>query len=122
MYRFSRTDTLLPSPSCQIIGLSQVKYILGYDIPRSDVIYTNLYNIFANISQFNYETFLMGTGAIALQLIFKRIGRRNPKFKILGALGPMTVTVIGIILVAAFILDEKGIQVDKTIPRGLPTV
>lgn len=104
----------------QIIGASQLKYIFGYNTERSDVIYEILYNLFINISEFNYKTFLMGTCSILLLVAFKWIGKHLPRFKFVRALGPLTVTVLGIVLVAIFQLQDKGIPVVGSIPQGLP--
>lgn len=103
-----------------VIALSQVKYIFGYDIPRVDTVHETLKDLFDNISKFNYKTFLMGMGAIAVLVAFKRIGTRYPTFKVLRTIGPLTVTVLGIVLVAIFQLNLKGIPIVKSIPHGLP--
>ena len=60
-----------------IIGLSQVKYIFGYDVDRSKKMHVVLKNIFQNIDQFNYKTFLMGTASILLLLTMKHLGKQT---------------------------------------------
>ena len=104
-----------------IIGLSQVKYIFGYDIPRSDLFYEIMKHIFESIDQFNYKTFLMGSISILALVTLKHIGKKYPRFKWVRASGPLTVTVVAIILVVAFDLDKKGIPVIAHIPQGLPS-
>lgn len=117
-FSFFVSVSLCVSP--QVIALSQVKYIFGYDIPRVDTVHETLKDLFDNISKFNYKTFLMGMGAIAVLVAFKRIGTRYPTFKVLRTIGPLTVTVLGIVLVAIFQLNLKGIPIVKSIPHGLP--
>jgi len=104
-----------------IIGMSQVKYIFGYEVERSDRIYEILRNIFKNISEFNYKTFLVGTLSILALVTMKHIGKKYPKFNWVRAMGPLTVTVITIILAAIFDFEEKGIPLVGTIPKGLPS-
>ena len=64
----------------------------------------------------------MGTGSIALLLTMKHLGKTNKKLKFLRAIGPLTVTTLGIILTAALGLgEEMGIPIVASIPRGLPS-
>jgi hypothetical protein len=106
-----------------IIGMSQVKYIFGYDVERSDRFHEVLRNIFEHIEQFNWKTFLMGTCSIAALLLMKKFGKtvKNKNLKVIRALGPLTVTTIAIVLSVALGLDEeKGIPLVGDIPSGFP--
>jgi sulfate transporter 4 len=105
-----------------IIGMSQVKYIFGYDVARSDRLHELIKSIIEGISEFNYRTFLMGTFSILALAGLKHIGRTYPKYKWVRAIGPLTVTAISIIVTFAFDLDNKGIPIVGTIPRGLPSL
>lgn len=104
-----------------IIAITQVKYILGYNIPRSDLLQDNLKWIFQNIRQFNYQVFLMGISAIAVLLGMKWLGKKYPRIKFVRALGPLTVTILGIITSAAANLKAKGWSLVGTIPSGFPS-
>jgi len=104
-----------------IIGVSQVKYIFGYRVERSDVFHEILQNLFAHISDFNYKTFLMGSLSIVALLALKTIGKNYPKYKWVRAAGPLTVTALTIIFTWVFNLEEKGIPVVGSIPRGFPS-
>jgi sulfate transporter 4 len=103
-----------------IIGMSQVQYIFGYKVERSDVIYEILHNIFASIDEFNWRTFTMGMLSIITLVSLKSIGKQYPKYKWVRAMGPLTVTTVTIILTVAFSLDDKGIPIVGSIPKGLP--
>ena len=105
-----------------IIGLSQVKYLFGYDIPKSDVLHEVIQNIIAGIDQFNYKTFLVGGIGVLVLLAMKHIGKTYPKCKWVRAAGPLTVCVVSIVLNVIFDLESKGIPVVGAIPKGLPTV
>jgi MFS superfamily sulfate permease-like transporter len=50
----------------------------------------------------------------------KKAGNRFKRFWYLKTIGPLTVSVVGIVLVAAFDLQDHGIPIVGTIPRGLP--
>jgi sulfate transporter 4 len=105
-----------------IIGMSQLKYIFGYEVKRSDRFHEVLQNIFENISEFNWKTFVMGTVSIAILMLMKHVGKTVPKLKKIRALGPLSVTVLGIILSVA--LDFGGgsaIPLVGDIPKGLPS-
>jgi sulfate transporter 4 len=81
-----------------------------------------LKNIFANIEKFNWKTFLLGTGSILVLVGLKEFAARVPRFKWVRAIGPLFVTVVGIILQVAFDLEAHGIPIVGDIPKGLPSV
>jgi sulfate transporter 4 len=103
-----------------IIALSQAKYILGYSIPSDKKLQLLLKNIFASIEQFNYKTFLLGTGCILTMVGIKRLAARVPRFHWVRPMGPLLVTVISIILQATLNLEAHGIPIVGHIPQGLP--
>jgi sulfate transporter 4 len=100
--------------------MSQVKYIFGYEVERSDQLQEIIRHLLANISQFNWKTFLMGTGSIAVLMLMKQLGRTHKHLSILRAIGPLTVTVLSIIFTVALGLDQKGIPIIAYIPKGFP--
>jgi MFS superfamily sulfate permease-like transporter len=103
-----------------IIGMSQVKHIFGYNVERSEVIYEIVHNIIAGIEDFNWKTFVMGMASIVTLAGLKKIGKQYPKYKWVRALGPLSVTTVAIILTVAFSLQDKGIPIVGSIPKGLP--
>jgi len=105
-----------------IIALNQAKYILGYNVGRSDHLDELLRDIFANISQFDWKIFLMGLSSILCLLAMKHIGKTYPKFKWVRYAGPLFVTVVTIVVTYAAKLDQKGIPVVGGIPSGMPSV
>lgn len=104
-----------------IIGMSQVKYILGYKVKRSDRLHQVLKNIFADIEKFNHKTFLMGMSGIFTLLLLKHIGKKYKRFSWVRALGPLFVCTVSIIVTYAGKLDEDGIPIIAEIPSGLPS-
>jgi sulfate transporter 4 len=101
--------------------MSQVKYIFGYEVERSDRLHEIVGNLIANIEQFNWKTFVMGTSSIALLMIMKHLGKRYKSLSIFKAIGPLTITVLSIILTVTLQLNEKGIPIIAYIPKGLPS-
>lgn len=104
-----------------IIGMSQVKYIFGYNVPNDKSLHKMLYNIFSGIEQFNYRTFLLGIGSVILLMSMKTVGKKYPKLKWIRAIGPLTVTAISLAFTWGFDLQDKGIPVVGYIPQGFPT-
>jgi sulfate transporter 4 len=109
------------SAAAIIIGLSQVKYIFGYDIPNDKSLHGMLKNIFANIDQFNWKTFLLGTSCVFTLVGLKKLAAKYPRMKWTRAAGPLLVTVISIVLQATIDLEARGIPIVKYIPAGLPS-
>ncbi len=103
-----------------IIGLSQVKYIVGYNIPADKTLHLLLKNIFGSIHQLNYKTFLLGTLSIATLVGLKKVATKVPNLKWTRAAGPLLVTVISIILQATIDLEANGIPIVGHIPKGFP--
>merc|ERR1712151_197779 len=105
-----------------IIGLNQAKYILGYDVGRSDHLYELLHDIFAHINQFDWKVFLMGFSSILTLLAMKHIGKTYPKFKWVRYAGPLFVTIVTILATYIGNLDQRGIPTVGYIPKGMPSV
>ncbi len=108
------------SAAAIIIGLSQIKYIFGYNIPADKTLHLMLKNIFASINEFNYKTFLLGFFSVFTLMGLKKLTTKSPKFQWMRAAGPLLVTVISIILQATIDLESRGIPVVGHIPKGLP--
>ena len=105
------------SAAALIIGLSQLKHLLGIKIPNSNYIHEVLYNAVLNISAINMITFLIGLGGIGLMLWLKQI---NKKYK-LSIPGPLAIVVIASLLVIGFGLVTQGVAIVGEVPKGLPT-
>lgn len=108
------------SAAAIIIGLSQLKYVFGYSISSTKTVHTLLINIFKDIDQFNWRSFLMGSFCLGVLLTIKKISQTYKKLKWMRAAGPLLVTVLAIVLQATVDLEDKGIEIVGKIPRGLP--
>ena len=101
------------SAAALIIGLSQLKHLLGVDIPRSHHVHEILLHAIEKIGAINWVTFLIGLGGIGLILFLKRISKSLP--------GPLFAVVLSILAVWGFNLVDLGVKIVGEVPKGLPT-
>ncbi len=103
------------SAAALIIGFSQLKHLLGVDIPRSNYIHEILWNAIQQFGVINWATFGIGLGGILLILGIKRINKAIP--------GPLLAVFFGIMVVWLMQLDSRaGVQIVGLIPEGLPAL
>ena len=100
------------SAAALIIGLSQLKHLLGTQIERSNQIHTLLYNAFKTIDQTHLIALVLGLAAIVIIKGLKRINKRIP--------GALIVTLLGIVVTYVFRLDQLGLSIVQEVPKGLP--
>ncbi len=100
------------SAAALIIGLNQLKHLLGLDIARSNHIHSILYQAFSNISMVHLSTFILGTVGILSIVLIRRWNKRIP--------GPLVAVVIGIGAVSYFGLDMTGVAIVREVPSGFP--
>ena len=101
------------SAAALIIGLSQLKHLLGTQIERSNQIHTLLYNAFKTIDQTQWIALVLGLTAIVIIKGLKRIHKRIP--------GALIVTLLGIVVTYLFRLDQLGLSIVQDVPKGLPS-
>ncbi len=100
------------SAAALIIGLSQLKHLLGVDLARSHYIHEILLEALQQLGSINWLTLALGIGGIVLIKGSKRIHRSLP--------GPLIAVALGILVVWGFRLDELGVKVLGSVPQGLP--
>lgn len=103
-----------------IIGLSQVKYILGYSVPRADTLHESLRLLFDNIHKFKWQEFLMGSLMLIWLIALRLISHRVKKLNFLAAVGPISACIIGIVVIVGSKVSTKTINIVEKIPAGLP--
>ncbi|GKY99554.1 hypothetical protein MPSEU_000909700 [Mayamaea pseudoterrestris] len=108
------------SGAALIIASSQLKYLFGVKTERYDTLQGNLKTLILNLKDTNWRVVIMGFSALFMLLGIKQVARRVPRLKWIQPLGPLTVTIIAIVLTAALNLDERGIDVVGEIPKGMP--
>jgi SulP family sulfate permease len=100
------------SAAALIIGLSQLKHLLGLDIPRSKYIHTILINAFQNIADVSILTLIVGITGIIIILGIRKINRAIP--------GPLLAVIFGILIVWSTGWHEEGVKIVGVVPEGLP--
>ena len=101
------------SAAAILIGLGQLKHILGVDLPQSGKIHVLLGSIFGSLTDIQPLTFGIGILVILIIVGLKKLNKKLPV--------PLLVVVLGIASVALLGLEAKGIKVVGEIPRGLPS-
>jgi len=109
------------SAAAIIIGLSQVKYLVGYDVEKSQYIHVTLEALFSKIGDVNLTTLGLGVASIAFLMLTRKVARRFPRVNLLGPLGPLILCVLGILLLICMPALEKTHHVKAVgeIPGGL---
>jgi len=104
-----------------IIGLSQLKYILGYDIPKSQFVHVTVGNIASRLGETQGMTLFLGFLWLACLMANKQIARRYKKLSLLGALGPLISCGFGILLLCAApgLREHFHVKYIGDIPSGL---
>ncbi|XP_050913517.1 sulfate transporter 4.1, chloroplastic isoform X2 [Lathyrus oleraceus] len=106
------------SASAIVIGLSQAKYFLGYDIDRSSKIIPLVKSIIAGADKFSWPPFVMGSVMLTILLVMKHLGKSRKYLRFLRAAGPLTAVVLGTAFVKIF--HPPSISLVGEIPQGLP--
>ncbi len=100
------------SAAAIVIGLSQLKHLLGINMPRGEHLHEILRGAWQNIGETNLLTLGIGLGAIALIQLVKRWKKSFP--------GSLLAVAAGIILVWGLGLHESGVKIVGKVPGGLP--
>ena len=100
------------SAAAFIIIFSQLKYILGVDIERSNNLFFTIKSLISNIHNSNPMSVVIGVVALLIILGIKKIKKSIP--------GALIVVLIGILLVYFKRLDQQGLDIVGSIPSGLP--
>lgn len=113
------------SAAALMIGLSQLKHLLGVSIPGTNDIVTIVERAFAQSTVINTATLAIGLSAIGVLFFFKfALGRllgNIPLKDTAAKAGPLVVVAASTTLAFALNLaDDRGVKVVGAIPEGLP--
>jgi SulP family sulfate permease len=102
------------SAAALIIGLSQLKHLLGIDIVRTHHINEILVNAFEEINEVNWTAFAIGIAGILIIMGIKKINKSLPS--------QLFAVIFGIAIVSIFNLGEGvyAVKIIKDIPNILP--
>ncbi|MFV1981388.1 MAG: SulP family inorganic anion transporter, partial [Rhodothermia bacterium] len=101
------------SAAALIIGFSQLKHLLGIDIPRSNYVHSILINAIVQTSEIHLATVSIGVASIVSLLMF---GRWRPSFP-----SALVVVAATTLLIWALDLASAGVKIVGDVPGGLPT-
>jgi SulP family sulfate permease len=102
------------SAAAIIIGLSQVKHLLGLQIESSNQIQKMILSVVQNFNETHLITVAVGLSAMSLILITKKY---LPKFP-----SALIVSVFGVLLIWSTRWDLHGVEIVGYIPAGLPDI
>jgi SulP family sulfate permease len=94
-----------------LIAVRQIKPLLGLSY-ESDSILTIITGAVTHLTELNPATAAIGIGTIVFLVVMRLISRKIP--------GPLLAMILSSILVFAFNLVEKGVEVVGLLPAGLP--
>ena len=100
------------SAAALIIGFSQLKHLLGTDIPTSNKFHLLLYNAFFSLAETHWPTLLLGLLGIALILVLKKLSKKIP--------GSLIAVILSILASSLLNLEAQGVRIVGEIPGGLP--
>jgi len=102
------------SGAALIIIFSQLKHLLGTDIPNNRLFHHQVVSAFQSFSEANSYDLAIGLLGIGLIILFKKWDKRIP--------GILLVVSLGILAVYGFNLENYGVHVVGKIPVGLPNI
>lgn len=100
------------SAAALIIGVNQLKHLIGVDLERNNLIFKILYDAVIRFGEINWLSLTIGIAGI---LILKNIKKIHPSIP-----GALAVVVIGILVVQLGHLNEFGVKIVGLVPEGLP--
>lgn len=101
------------SAAALIIGASQIKNLLGLDLPRTKQVFEILSGTIQNASEISIYTAVIGFGSIIILIVLKRWKKTFPS--------ALVVVVIGTVITALLGLSSHGVAIVGTVPIGLPS-
>ena len=100
------------SAAAIIIGLSQLKHIMGVNLPRSQHVHDIIIAAAGEIGNTHLITLGIGILSIFIIKFVKKIHKAIP--------GALIAVIVGILLVWGLGLDQQGVKILGEVPQGLP--
>jgi SulP family sulfate permease len=117
------------SAAAIVIGFSQLKHLIGVNIPRTEYFYEQVLYAAEHIFESNVYALIIGLGGIAVLLYFqfglgkhlRKTGLSESVIVPVSKAGPLVVVLLGTVLVVAFnLFDWAGVKIVGDVPAGLP--
>jgi SulP family sulfate permease len=100
------------SAAAIIIGLSQLKHLLGIEMASSNLIHEIIASAAIHLPETNLITLIIGLLGIFSIILLKKVHKAFP--------GSLMVVVLAIIAVSLFGLDNSGVKIVGHVPKGMP--
>ncbi|MFN2374726.1 MAG: SulP family inorganic anion transporter [Cyclonatronaceae bacterium] len=101
------------SAAALIIGASQLRNLLGLDLPGSKQVHEILIAALQRITEIDPATAIIGIGSIAAIMLIKKWKKTFPS--------ALVVVVIGTLATVLFNLHTHGVAIVGDVPKGLPS-
>jgi sulfate transporter 4 len=110
------------SAAAIIIGLSQLQYVLGFPILKSQFIYVTVYEVIINLHKTNPVAVALGVSWIVSLIFMRKASKKDKRLALLGPMAPLLMCTIGTILVRQVpaLSDEYGIKYVGELQDGFP--
>jgi len=102
------------SAAAVIIGMTQLKHIIGIDLPSHNLIQKIFQSLWQSNEEIHLFTLLITLGSIALIFAIKKMSHRIP--------AALIVVVVSILLTAQLNWNEQGLKIVGDVPEGLPSI
>lgn len=101
------------SAAATIIGLSQLKHLLGVDLESTNSVFILLWDAAQKLGEVNLITLAIGLASIAALVLFRKIAPRFP--------APLLVVTLSALAVYVFGLQDRGVGIVGDVPQGVPS-
>lgn len=101
------------SAAALIIGMSQLKHLLGVQIDSSNYVHEVLLGALAQLDQVSLPTLAIGLGGIVVIKGLRRVHKSIP--------GLLIAVILGIVVVYLTGWQDQGVRIVGTVPEGLPS-
>jgi SulP family sulfate permease len=104
------------SAAAIIIGMSQLKHLMGVEIPRSHYVHEIVWNAIQKVGEINWIALGIGVGGVFIIILIKKWKKTFP--------GQLFAMIFGIALVSIFNLGEgeQAVKIIREIPNTLPSL
>ncbi len=100
------------SAAALIIGLNQLKHLIGVDLERNNNIFIILYQAIEQFASIHWLTVAIGVVAIIILKNVKKIHKAIP--------GALVAVILGVVVVKYLSLYTIGVKIVGEVPKGLP--
>lgn len=101
------------SAAALIIGASQIKNLLGLNLPRTNYVHEIIAGLVQQISEIDPLTTAIGVGAIVSIILLRKWKKTFPS--------ALFVVLLGTLITYGFGFAEQGVKIVGEIPNGLPS-